>query len=118
MIIAAGKDITVPEQPIERDGVSYRLWKQSLWSLAEDLEKKTNDALDLLDGKGRIKTAGSLRKRRRKLRLDHRAAYDALCSAYIQRKANGSITDRYNSSKPPMESQRLEITGYLQVSIR
>ncbi|KAG2780191.1 hypothetical protein PC129_g13503 [Phytophthora cactorum] len=39
MIIAAGKDTTVPEQPIERDGVSYRLWKQLLWSLAEDLEK-------------------------------------------------------------------------------
>ncbi|KAG3104260.1 hypothetical protein PI125_g13618 [Phytophthora idaei] len=30
MIITAGKAITVPEQPIERDGVSYRLWKQSL----------------------------------------------------------------------------------------
>ncbi|KAG2799321.1 hypothetical protein PC129_g21641 [Phytophthora cactorum] len=30
MIITAGKAITVSEQPIERDGVSYRLWKHSL----------------------------------------------------------------------------------------
>ncbi|KAG2919598.1 hypothetical protein PC116_g9254 [Phytophthora cactorum] len=62
MIISAGKDIAVPGQPIDREGGSYRLWKQSLWSLAEEIDKKTNDALGLLDGKGRCKTAGSLRK--------------------------------------------------------
>ncbi|KAE8977513.1 hypothetical protein PR002_g24994 [Phytophthora rubi] len=79
--------------PLDRDGVSYRLCKQTLWTLAEELDKKTNQALVLLDNKGRCKTAGSLRKRWRKLRVENRATFDALCSVYILRKGNEGIVD-------------------------
>ncbi|OWZ13497.1 hypothetical protein PHMEG_00013164 [Phytophthora megakarya] len=75
--------------PTEHDGVSYRLWKQIVWTLAENLDKKTNTALARIDGKGKSKTAESLRKRWGKLRVVHRPAYDAICSAFISRKANG-----------------------------
>ncbi|KAE9219104.1 hypothetical protein PF005_g8004 [Phytophthora fragariae] len=76
----------------------------SRWSVVSPLEtdvvdtcrdagKKTNQALGLLDNKGRYKTAGSLRKRWRKLRVENRAAFDALCSVYILRKGNQGIVD-------------------------
>ncbi|OWZ19274.1 hypothetical protein PHMEG_0006509, partial [Phytophthora megakarya] len=56
--------------------------------------KKSNEVLGSIDGKGRSKTARSLRKRWRKLRADYRPAYDVLCLAFITRKANGDIVDR------------------------
>ncbi|EGZ25885.1 hypothetical protein PHYSODRAFT_480233 [Phytophthora sojae] len=58
MIIAAGREVDVPTAPLDRDGVAYRLWKQRVWTLAEDLDKKVNAALGSIDGKGRSKTAG------------------------------------------------------------
>jgi hypothetical protein len=78
MIIAAGRNIDVPSAPLHRDGAAYQLWKQALWTLAEDLDMKANAALGSIDGKGQSKTAGSLRKRWRKLRVDHRPANDSL----------------------------------------
>ncbi|KAE8882386.1 hypothetical protein PF003_g33513 [Phytophthora fragariae] len=36
---------------MHRDGVSYRLWKQTMGTFAEDLDKKTNQAFGLLDNK-------------------------------------------------------------------
>eukprot|EP00644_Phytophthora_capsici_P007057 jgi/Phyca11/506762/fgenesh2_kg.PHYCAscaffold_22_\ len=71
------------------------MWKQELWTLAEDLDRKTNKALGNIDRKGNSKTAGSLRKRWRNLRLKHRPEYDALCSAFIARKASNSIVDHF-----------------------
>ncbi|EGZ24502.1 hypothetical protein PHYSODRAFT_325616 [Phytophthora sojae] len=108
MIIAAGREVDVPTAPLDRDGVAYRLWKQRVWTLAEDLDKKVNAALGSIDGKGRSKTAGSLRKRWRKLRADHRSAYDALCSAFITRKANGGIVDRCTPASHQWKQKDLE----------
>ncbi|EGZ30110.1 hypothetical protein PHYSODRAFT_477813 [Phytophthora sojae] len=108
MIIAAGREVDVPTAPLHRDGVAYRLWKQRVWTLAEDLDKKVNAALGSIDGKGRSKTAGSLRKRWRKLRADHRSAYDALCSAFITRKANGGIVDRCTPASHQWKQKDLE----------
>ncbi|OWY99037.1 hypothetical protein PHMEG_00030038 [Phytophthora megakarya] len=93
MIIAAGKDITIPAQHGNHDGISYRLWKQSIGTLAEELDKMTNDALGHLGQKGRSKTADSLRKRWRKLRAEQRSSFDVLCSAYILSRSNSTIVD-------------------------
>ncbi|EGZ12346.1 hypothetical protein PHYSODRAFT_515131, partial [Phytophthora sojae] len=79
-----------------------------VWTLAEDLDKKVNAALGSIDGKGRSETAGSLRKRWRKLRVDHRSAYDALCSAFITRKANGGIVDRCTPASHQWKQKDLE----------
>ncbi|KAG3183039.1 hypothetical protein PC128_g14397 [Phytophthora cactorum] len=39
MIIAGDWDVDVPSAPLERDGVVHQLWKQTLWMLAESLNK-------------------------------------------------------------------------------
>ncbi|KAF4131145.1 hypothetical protein GN958_ATG19580 [Phytophthora infestans] len=52
--------------------------RDALWMLAEDLDKKANYKLKSIDGKSTSKTAGSLRKRRRKLRLEHQPEFKAL----------------------------------------
>ncbi|KAF4145885.1 hypothetical protein GN958_ATG04933 [Phytophthora infestans] len=63
MMVTGGRDMNIPAAPVERNGVSYRMWKQTLWTLAEDLDKKANCKLRSIDGKITSKTAGSLRKR-------------------------------------------------------
>ncbi|ETN14509.1 hypothetical protein PPTG_22131 [Phytophthora nicotianae INRA-310] len=93
MIIVAGRDVDVPAAPLDPDGVANQLWKQELWTLSADLDTKTNAALCKLDDKGNSKTPGSLRNRWRKQRTDHRGVYDALCSAFITRKAGGVVVD-------------------------
>jgi hypothetical protein len=45
MIISAGSDIDVPTAPLHHDGVAYQPWKRELWTLAEDLDVKTNECL-------------------------------------------------------------------------
>ncbi|EGZ08154.1 hypothetical protein PHYSODRAFT_526318 [Phytophthora sojae] len=108
IMIIAGREVDVPTAPLDRDGVAYRLWKQRVWTLAEDLDKKVNAALGSIDGKGLSKTAGSLRKRWRKLRVDHCSAYDALWSAFITRKANGGIVDRCTPASHQWKQKELE----------
>jgi hypothetical protein len=54
---------------------------------------RSRQALGLLDNKGRGKTAGLLRKRWRKLRVENGAAFDSLCSVNFLRKGNGGIVD-------------------------
>ncbi|KAF4127845.1 hypothetical protein GN958_ATG22961 [Phytophthora infestans] len=94
MMVTGGRDMNIPAAPVERNGVSYRMWKQALWALVEDLDKKANCKLRSIDEKSTSKTAASLRKRWRKLRLEHQPEYKALCSAYILRKAANGIVDQ------------------------
>ncbi|KAE9038599.1 hypothetical protein PR002_g5926 [Phytophthora rubi] len=108
MIIAAGRDLDVPLAPLDPEGVAYRLWKQAVWTLAEDLDGKANTVLGNIDGKGRSRTAGSLRKRWRKLRVNHRPPYDALCSTFIMRKASGAIVDRCTPDSHQWKQKDLE----------
>ncbi|KAG3101631.1 hypothetical protein PI125_g14385 [Phytophthora idaei] len=109
MIIAGGRDVDVTSAPLERDGVAHQLWKQALWTLADSLDKNINTALGNIDGKGGSKTTGSLRKRWRKIRLEHRPAYDALCLAFITRKANGGIVDRCTPDSHQWKQKDLEL---------
>ncbi|KAG3004498.1 hypothetical protein PC121_g17553 [Phytophthora cactorum] len=109
MVIAGGRGVDVPSAPLERDGVAHQLGKQTLWTLAESLDKNTNTALVNIDGKCLSKKAGSLRKRWRKIRLEHRPAYDALCSAFITRKANGGIVDLCTPASHQWKQKDLEL---------
>ncbi|EEY63111.1 uncharacterized protein PITG_14761 [Phytophthora infestans T30-4] len=75
MMVTGGRDMNIPAAPVERTEVAYRMWKQTLRTLAEDLDKKANCKLRSINGKSTSKTAGSLRKRWRKLRLEHQPEY-------------------------------------------
>ncbi|KAK1947705.1 hypothetical protein P3T76_001715 [Phytophthora citrophthora] len=37
MMITGGRDVDVTASPMEPDGVAHRLWKQTLWTIAEVL---------------------------------------------------------------------------------
>eukprot|EP00644_Phytophthora_capsici_P001927 jgi/Phyca11/505682/fgenesh2_kg.PHYCAscaffold_14_\ len=84
------------------------MWKQELWTLAEDLDRKTNKALGNIDRKGNSKTAGSLRKRWRKLRLKHRPEYDALCSCLYHSQSKQHDVNQFTPDKHLWRQKDLE----------
>ncbi|KAF4141396.1 hypothetical protein GN958_ATG09367 [Phytophthora infestans] len=96
MMATGGRDMNIPAAP-------------ALWTLAEDLDKKVNCKLRSIDGKITSKTASSLRKRWRKLRLEHQPEYKALCSAYILRKAANGIVDQCTPDTHIWKQKDLEL---------
>ncbi|KAG3117453.1 hypothetical protein PI125_g3772 [Phytophthora idaei] len=110
MIIAVGRDVDVLSAPLERDGVAHQLWKQTPWTLAESLDTNTNTALGNIDGKGPLKKRQArCENAGEKIRLEHRPAYDALCSAFITCKANGGIVDRCTPDSHQWKQKDLEL---------
>ncbi|GAB9476842.1 hypothetical protein Gpo141_00013900 [Globisporangium polare] len=93
MLILGGTALHVPARPFGNATIAHELWKQTVWTLAENLDRATNDKLHAIDGKRRTKTAGSLRKRWSRLRASSRTEYDVLCSNFLALKSAGQIAD-------------------------
>lgn len=91
MMILGGRELHVPAASDGHGTIAHQLWKHTVWTLAEELDSTANDRLHALNGKHRIKTAGSHRKRLGQLRVNSRSEYDVLCTNFLALKSTGSI---------------------------